>query len=82
MNSARTITNTPGDCGCDEGRYEDASGSKITATIGAHDCAYIEERNRLIPMAEKIAGNPDSPGWSARFMKAMNELARFKSIVR
>lgn len=73
-------TSTPGDCTCVEGRYEDASGAKISSTIGAHNCGYIERRNALIPEAEKIAGNKDSAGWSVRFMKAMNALARMKGL--
>lgn len=54
----------------------------------AHDCAYIKQRNRLIPEAERMADAavallmPNEPpsrrfaAWGTEFMKAMDELWR------
>jgi hypothetical protein len=50
-----------------------------------HDCAHVERRNALIPIAERIAtiraGTPKTPAqrdaWSAAFLAAMDELWEF-----
>lgn len=48
---------------------------------GRHDCRYVDERNDLIPDAERLAnGRADrnTVAWSREFFKAMDELWREK----
>lgn len=78
-------------CKCDEGRtaifndYGRESGEKPT-NLSAHDCAYIAQRNALIPYAESIADEKHPPdqtmvkermkttkeeAWAIEFFRAM-----------
>lgn len=54
-----------------------------------HDCAYVNARNRLIPMAEQAAAHRlvgvDDPNGMKRarvFCEVMNELAREKGLIK
>jgi hypothetical protein len=76
----------PDRCGCLEGwlRFVDGFGRETGEIIPLpqrHDCRYVERRNALIPLAERVADigadrdlHPDV--WDAQFLLSMDELAK------
>jgi hypothetical protein len=69
-------------CQCAEGSIAEPDGTKVETGLHVHDCAYIDQRNRLIPLAEGAAGRDvadrNSASWSHAFHKHMNRLAELK----
>ena len=71
-------------CGCSEGTF--VSRGQVHASPPVHDCRYIRERNRLIPLAvayansvvpsvlQKKAKRADKDVWSLTFLKEMDRL--------
>lgn len=74
------------DCNHSEQYLVDAVGHRSGIEVNAHDCDYVDARNTLISVAERMATETGaariSHEWSRQFVAAMDRLARERGMVK
>lgn len=74
-------------CDCAEGKIQVfrkgmSRPDEVPTGLEVHDCEYIRARNALEGEAKALAGDENEPGFTRKFLKAMDQLARFRGLIK